>query len=168
MNQQSPRYTRGSFTSLCGAFVAEGSQQQMAAEHPSQSARPNSADAPQQQRNTALVDIEWSPPFLTVRPAGPQIGQRESPIITDEVMPFFVHAGKSLKVLVLDLSNVTFMSSMGLGMCIAFRNKASSLGAKSALYGVTPDLLKLLAMMKIEKLYSIARSDEELKAILQS
>ncbi len=131
----------------------------MAVEHPSQSTNHS---------KTALVEIRWSAPFLTVRPTGPQIGQRESPIINDEVSPFFRTAGKGLKVLVLDLSDVTFMSSMGLGMCIAFRNTAHAVGAKSALYGVSSELLKLLAMMKIEKLYSIARTEAELKAILQA
>lgn len=119
-------------------------------------------------KKTPLVDVKWAEPFLTIRPAGPQIGQRESPIITDEVTPFLKVAGKSLKVLVLDLTDVTFMSSMGLGMCIAFRNQAHNLGGKSVLYGASAELLKLLAMMKIEKLYSIAKSEDELKAILSA
>ncbi len=119
-------------------------------------------------RKTALVEVKWAEPFLTIRPAGPQIGQRESPIITDEVAPFLKQAGKSLRVLVLDLSDVTFMSSMGLGMCIAFRNQAHNAGAKSVLYGASSELLKLLAMMKIEKLYQIAKTEDELKAALSS
>jgi anti-anti-sigma regulatory factor len=60
------------------------------------------------------------------------------------------------------------MSSMGLGMCIAFRNQANNAGAKSVLYGASNELLKLLAMMKIEKLYQIAKTEAELKAALSS
>ena len=60
------------------------------------------------------------------------------------------------------------MSSMGLGMCIAFRNQAHNLGAKSVLFGASAELLKLLAMMKIEKLYHIAKSEDELKAVLSN
>ncbi len=119
-------------------------------------------------KKTALVEVKWAEPFLTIRPSGPQIGQRESPIITDEVTPFLKQAGKTLKVLILDLTDVTFMSSMGLGMCIAFRNQANNVGAKAVLYGASAELLKLLAMMKIEKLYQIARSDDELKAALSA
>lgn len=117
-------------------------------------------------KKTPLVEIRWATPFLTVRPAGPQVGQRESPIITDEVTPYLKNAGKSLRGLVLDLSDITFMSSMGLGMCIAFRNQAATVGAKSILYGASKDLLQLLAMMKIERLYSIAKSEDELKVLL--
>jgi anti-anti-sigma factor len=119
-------------------------------------------------KKTTLVEVRWAEPFLTIRPAGPQIGQRESPIITDEVSPFLKQAGKSLKVLVLDLTDVTFMSSMGLGMCIAFRNQANNVGAKAVLFGASSELLKLLAMMKIEKLYQIAKSEDELKSALQA
>jgi anti-anti-sigma factor len=139
----------------------------MGVEQSSQFSNTNPAGQSSSGKKTALVEVQWSSPFLTVRPAGPQIGQRESPIITDEVMPFFRQAGKTLKVLVLDLSDVTFMSSMGLGMCIAFRNQASAVGAKSVLFGVSAELLKLLAMMKIEKLYSIARNEDDLKTHLR-
>jgi anti-anti-sigma factor len=112
----------------------------MGVEQSSQFSNTNPAGQSSSGKKTALVEVQWSSPFLTVRPAGPQIGQRESPIITDEVMPFFRQAGKTLKVLVLDLSDVTFMSSMGLGMCIAFRNQASAVGAKSVLFGVSAEL----------------------------
>ncbi|MFO0828204.1 MAG: STAS domain-containing protein [Phycisphaerales bacterium] len=124
------------------------------------------ADTNPNHRKTTLVEIRWATPFLTIRPAGPQVGQRESPIITDEVQPFLKLAGKSLKAMVLDLSDVTFMSSMGLGMCIAFRNQAVANGGRAVLYGASKDLLALLAMMKIEKLYSIARSEDELRGLL--
>ncbi|MDZ4830672.1 MAG: STAS domain-containing protein [Phycisphaerae bacterium] len=126
------------------------------------------ADTNPNHKKTALVEVRWATPFLTVRPAGPQVGQRESPIITDEVNPFLKLAGKTLKMMVLDLSDVTFMSSMGLGMCIAFRNQAAANGAKSVLYGASKDLLQLLAMMKIEKLYTIAKSEDELRTLLNS
>jgi anti-anti-sigma factor len=119
-------------------------------------------------KKTPLVEIQWTSPILMVRPAGPQIGQRESPILNEEVAPFLRQAGKSLKVMVLDLSDVTFMSSMGLGVCIAFRNLASAAGAKSVLFGARKELLALLQMMKIEKLYTIVGTEAELKALLKS
>lgn len=124
------------------------------------------AEANPNHKKSALVEIKWSAPFLTIRPAGPQVGQRESPIITDEVTPFLTQAGKALKVMILDLSEVTFMSSMGLGMCIAFRNKAAAAGAKSILYGASKEMLQLLSMMKIEKLYVIAKDEADLRSHL--
>lgn len=127
------------------------------AEHPSQASN---------HRKSALVEVRWSAPFLTIRPSGPQIGQRESPIISEEVAPFIDQAGKGLKAMILDLTDVTFMSSMGLGICISFRNKVAAFGGKSVLYGASREMLQLLSMMKIEKLYTIAKSEDELKSHL--
>jgi anti-anti-sigma factor len=102
-----------------------------------------------------------------VHPAGPQIGQRESPIINEEVKPFIKKAGKSMKFLVVDASSVTFMSSMGLGMLIGMRNEAHALGAKPILYGANKDLMGVLAVMKIEKLFTIVKDQDSLKKVLQ-
>lgn len=118
-------------------------------------------------KQTPLVEIRWQPPVLMVHPAGPQIGQRESPIINDEVKPFIKKAGKSMKFLVVDASSVTFMSSMGLGMLIGMRNEANALGAKPVLYGANKDLMGVLSVMKIEKLFAIVKDQDALKKLLQ-
>jgi anti-anti-sigma factor len=116
---------------------------------------------------TSLVEITRRDGVLLVKPAGPSIGQREAPIIQDEVMPYLDEMGKSLDHLVVDLSSVTFMSSMGLGMCISFRNKAASFKSDSILFGVCKELLGLLSMMKIEKLYKIAKGQTHLDKLLK-
>ncbi len=116
---------------------------------------------------TSLVEITRRDGVLLVKPAGPSIGQREAPIIQDEVMPYLEEMGKSLDHLVVDLSSVTFMSSMGLGMCISFRNKASTCKSDSILFGVCKELLGLLSMMKIEKLYKIAKDQAHLDKLLK-
>lgn len=117
-------------------------------------------------RTTSHVVVAWTAPILTVKPVGPNIGQRETPIITEEVVPAIKEAGKGLGVLLLDLRDVTFMASMGLGMCIAFRNQAVANGAKAILFGASSDLLGVLTMMRIDKLYSIAKSEDELRKLI--
>ena len=67
--------------------------------------------------------------------------------------------------LVLDLSTVSFMASMGLGMCIACRNQAAAVGATPLLFGLNKDLQALMAMMKIEKLFRIIKTQAELQQI---
>jgi anti-anti-sigma factor len=101
-----------------------------------------------------------------VKPVGPQIGQRESPIITAEVTPVLKEVGNSIGILLLDLRDVTFMASMGLGMCIAFRNLAVANGGKAILFGASEDLLGVPTMMRIDKLYSIAKSEDELRKLI--
>ena len=123
------------------------------------------ADLPDK-KTTPLIEIEWTGAVLILRLAGPNIGQRESPIITEEFNPYFKKHGKSIKHMVLDLTKVTYMSSMGLGMCIACRNSANAVGAGSILFGMNKDLQALMSMMKIEKMYRIARDNAELQKLV--
>ncbi|MFM7052715.1 MAG: STAS domain-containing protein [Planctomycetota bacterium] len=119
------------------------------------------------QKKTPLVEIDLRPNLLYVRFIGPQVGQRESPIITQEVEPYFKQAGSSIKHFIIDLQSVTFMSSMGLGACIGLRNKAASAGAKPILYGTQPELLKLLAMVKMDMMFKLAKNQTELDLLLK-
>lgn len=115
---------------------------------------------------TPLVEITYRNGTMLIKPTGPSIGQREAPIIQEEAKPFLDEVGKELKHLVLDMSTVTFMSSMGLGMCISFRNGATAVKADSILFGLSNDLHALLSMMKIEKLYKIAKDQTHLNKLL--
>ena len=119
------------------------------------------------QHSSSLVSITRQGGTLLVKPVGPSIGQREAPIIQEEVKPYLDAMGKDLKYLVLDMSTTTFMSSMGLGMCIAFRNTAAAAKADSILFGLSKELLGLLSMMKIEKLYKIAKDQAHLDKLLK-
>jgi anti-anti-sigma regulatory factor len=62
---------------------------------------------------------------------------------------------------------VTFMSSMGLGVCIALRHKAAAAGAKPILFGTSKELLQLFTMMKIDQLYKFAKDQNELDALIK-
>ena len=116
---------------------------------------------------TSLVEITRRGGILLVKPTGPSVGQREAPIIQDEVKPYFDEMGKGLDHLVLDMSSTTFMSSMGLGMCIGFRNSAHALKADSILFGLSKELLGLMSMMKIENYYKIAKDQKHLDKLLR-
>ncbi len=118
------------------------------------------------EKKTPLIEIFWNGTILHLRPVGPNIGQREAPEIHDAVNPYFKELGKAIRAMVLDLTDVQFMSSMGLGTCIALRNAAAGVGAQAIIFGMTKDLQALMLMMKIEKLYKIANTREELNKIL--
>ncbi len=118
-------------------------------------------------KKTTLVEINTHPGVLHVKLLGPQVGQRESPLISQDVEPYIRDAGKSMKFFVVDLQSVTFMSSMGLGICIALRHKANAAGAKSILYGTPKELMQLFTMMKIDKLYTFAKDQRELDAAMR-
>ena len=118
-------------------------------------------------KTTTHVEIEVRSKLLYVKFMGPQVGQRESPIISQEVEPYLKAAGKDLKHFIVDLKSVNFMSSMGVGVCIALRNKAVAAGAKPILFGASADLAKLLAMMKIDQMYKFAKDQGELDILLR-
>lgn len=109
-----------------------------------------------------LVETIWDGAVLIARPAGPNIGQREAPLVAQEVDASIKSTGKGIKFMVLDLSGVQYMSSMGIGSCINMRNAAAAAGAKPILYGANKELRTLLAMMKIDKLFTIVDSRDAL------
>jgi anti-anti-sigma factor len=115
---------------------------------------------------TPLVEITQKGDVLLIKPIGPSVGQREAPIIQDEAQPFIDDLGSDLKHIVLDLTTVSFMSSMGLGMCISFRNNAVAVKADAILFGLSADLHSLMSMMKIEKLYKIAKDQQHLDKLI--
>tara|TARA_B100000900_G_scaffold286503_1_gene245624 strand:+ start:575 stop:958 length:384 start_codon:yes stop_codon:yes gene_type:complete len=117
------------------------------------------------EHTTAFVQITRREGVLLVRPLGPNVGQREAPIIQREVNPYLAEIGSSLEHLVLDMSTTNFMSSMGLGMCIAFRNMANSVSAESILFGITRNFRGIIATSRIESLYTIANDHADLQRI---
>jgi anti-anti-sigma factor len=119
------------------------------------------------QKKTTLVEIDVRETLLYVKLVGPQVGQRESPIISQEVEPYLRSAGKGMQHFIIDLQSVTFMSSMGLGVCIALRHKAAAAGAKPILFGTSKELLQLFTMMKIDQLYKFAKDQAELDSLLK-
>ncbi|MSR44745.1 MAG: anti-sigma factor antagonist [Phycisphaerales bacterium] len=125
-----------------------------------------SAESQPTVKKTAQVEMTWDGSVLIVRPHGPNIGQREAPIMSGDIDPHMKALGRAVKFMVLDLSAVQFMSSMGIGTCINCRNGAAALGAKAILYGANKDLRALLAMMRIEKLFAVADSREALNKLV--
>jgi anti-anti-sigma factor len=114
-----------------------------------------------------FAEITRVPPAsIQVKLIGPNLGEREVGIITDMVRREIDRPATALKNLVLDFTNISFMNSMALGMCIDFRNRTAKAGGKTVLTGLNQQLLDLLKMVKVEKLYTIVRSENDLKTLL--
>ena len=103
---------------------------------------------------------------LIVELAGPTVGTREAPIIAQEVTIQLDANVDSLRTLLLDFTNVTILSSIGLEMCINLRNKAQAAGATTVLCGVNEQLDELMQLMKTERLWQIVHDGEELSRAL--
>ncbi|MCA9283676.1 MAG: STAS domain-containing protein [Phycisphaerales bacterium] len=117
------------------------------------------------EKNSSFAKQRAKSGVLTVQLVGPTIGTREAPIVSEEVGAAIDSLKGGLKAVVLDLSDVTFMSSVGLGACINIRNRADAAKATAVLYGLAPDMKKLFKLMKLDRLYKVADSPEALKKI---
>jgi anti-anti-sigma factor len=103
---------------------------------------------------------------LHARIHGPQMSQREAPIVLDEIAAALAAHGSPLRVLLLDFTDVQSMSSLGLGMCLELRRKAREAGGRTVICGLTPQLGDLFGMLKFDRLCTIARDEPDLRRAL--
>ena len=113
------------------------------------------------------VTVTRNPRGITARLVAPSIGQREAPIIENEVMDALTDSDKRSKWLIIDLSAVSVLSSMGLGMCVELRRHAKEQKMNTALYGLNGHLRDLFRMMKVERLYKIVHSKDDLRKMIE-
>ncbi len=84
----------------------------------------------------------------------PRVGDHEASIIAAAVHRVLRSQGRSLKSMVLDVSSVQMMQSVGLGMCIDIRNTADAFGLQTTLVGLNGRLAEMLRMLKIDRLFA--------------
>ena len=113
-----------------------------------------------------FVNFEEDGSILIARLVGPNIGQREAEIIT-EAMGKKLPAAIDASIMHVDMSEVTFMNSMGIGMLVDLRGKASNRKMKLVLGGVKPELEQLLKMVRLDKLFKICTNDAQLAKALK-
>ena len=104
---------------------------------------------------------------VILRVVTPSVGQHEAPVISLEFMDKFKDVPSSCKWVVIDLSAVSVVSSMGLAMCLDIRKQANERGMKTVLYGMNAHLRGLFRMMRVERLYKVMHSKDDLKAIIE-
>jgi anti-anti-sigma factor len=109
-----------------------------------------------------LVEIRPEGAVLTVRFLSPVLGNREAGDLSKTIFRRLMEHEETTRVVVLDLSEVCGISSMGLGLCVELRNTVVNAGGKCVLFGLCPHLQDLVRMMKIERLYTIAHTAREL------
>jgi len=106
-------------------------------------------------RRSLFVDITFSNGTMYACVVGPRIGEREATVVANAVNAKLQQYGKKVGSLVLDFSEVQFISSLGLGMCIDVRNTAERSNAKTSIVGLTVHLKELFEMMRLDRLFTI-------------
>ena len=115
--------------------------------------------------SNTLVTIRTKNQHVILRLHSSTIGAREALAIVEEVTRALVGATKG-KRLVIDLSRTNALSSMGLGMCVDIRNRAVDHGLKPVLTGMNVQLSELFHMMRVDRLFTITASADELERLL--
>ena len=113
-----------------------------------------------------FVNFEQDGKVLVARMVGPNIGQREAEIIT-EAFQNAIAAETGSTHLHVDLSEVAFMNSMGIGMLVDLRTKVAAKKLKLVLGGVKPELEQLLKMVRLDKLFTLCTNDKQLAKALK-
>ena len=97
----------------------------------------------------------------------PSVGQNEAPVIREQVVAAMASAARG-RALVLDFSQVSLITSIGLGTCVDLRNCAEKAGLRPVAYGMNRHLVDVFRMMRIERLFTILRTPQELDQLLGS
>jgi len=112
--------------------------------------------------HSPFVHIRYRKGVMVLRFTGPKLGQRESGIVADECRRAIAGHGTDLRHVVIDLSDIRSMASLGLGLCIELRNAAHNQHVSCILFGLGPELRELFRLMKIDRLFTVADSADGL------
>ncbi len=115
---------------------------------------------------TQFVTISGNNGVVFVTPAGPTIGERESNIIRDDVSHALEPLTGAISHLVLDMSMIDFMSSVGIGMCVDLRNLAASRGADAIVTGANRAMQELFKLVQLDRKFKVAADDSAVQKIL--
>ena len=109
----------------------------------------------------AQTRVEGRALIATLR--GPNIAQRESEIISEVLSKQIEVADDVCLYLILDMKQVEFLSSMGIGLLIDLQARAKARKMKTVLANVGTKLDELLRLVKLEKVLTLCRNDRELQ-----
>ncbi len=100
---------------------------------------------------------------LMIKLVGPNIGQREAPIIAQTIREDLERLPDPPRAAVLHFGDVTFLNSTGLGMCIELHNDFKKRKIRLILYKIAPDILSVLKMTKMDRLFTIVDDPKRLE-----
>lgn len=111
----------------------------------------------------SFVAVEKVGDAVLARVVCPTVGQREAPIVQEELVAAADAGGGRL---VVDLSDVTMLTSVGLGALVTLHNHCRKSKGKLALFGLHETIVDLMKMTRLDKLFPIKKDRESaLKAV---
>jgi anti-sigma B factor antagonist len=104
------------------------------------------------------IQVDHLGPHPVVRLSG-DVDVESSPALAQTLMTVLADLGA--QTLVLDLTEVEFVDSSGLGALVGAHQRASLQGSTLILAGLHPRVAKVLRITKLNKVFSVADSVEE-------
>lgn len=114
------------------------------------------------------VCVEQEGTVLRIRVAGPLLGQSEAPLVASAAASAIAAAETRPTKVVLDLSAVDAISSLGLGTCLEIRRLAGEIGAETLLLGASHQLVAIFRTMRLDRLYTMVVNETALRRLLAS
>lgn len=106
--------------------------------------------------DSAFLEVRQIERGAVARIMCPAVGQREAPIVEDELK---TAAGGANNRLIIDMSAVTVLGSMGLGMLVTITKRCRDGGGRLAIIGLSPALVDLIRLTKLDKFLVIAKDE---------
>ena len=115
-------------------------------------------------RKSAFTHVWTTRGHLIARILTPNVGQREVAIVTTEIGDAITELQAEAKgrAMVLDMTDVRMLSSMGLGMCVDLKNQADRAKMRPLLFGANVTLLELMKLMRVDRLYTVVADQSAL------
>ncbi|MHC4129757.1 MAG: STAS domain-containing protein [Planctomycetota bacterium] len=117
-------------------------------------------------RQPHAVEIKAEGDMMAAKIVGPVIEANRAQIILDDVGQALEKAGSGLRFMVLDFAEVTFINSTGIGICIQLGNRAKAQGALPILYRLTKDVTEIFTRCRVDAVYTIVQTQDELAKLL--
>tara|TARA_R110002096_G_scaffold173781_2_gene348052 strand:+ start:222339 stop:222701 length:363 start_codon:yes stop_codon:yes gene_type:complete len=107
--------------------------------------------------NTGLIDTtEFDDDGAVVRVTAHKIHEHESTRLIEEFKAFLASSGKSR--IVMDYTEVEFVSSAGLGAMITTSRVAVEGGGKIVLTGINENVMQVMKLTKLDRLLKIEKT----------
>jgi anti-anti-sigma factor len=113
--------------------------------------------------DASLIQIDPAASFVVAKITCEKVGQREAQIIEAEVKN--AAAPKHWRIL-MDVSNVTLLASMGLGMLVTLHKVSASSGGRLVIFGMREELAGLLKVTHLDKVLKIVKTREDAQKAL--
>ncbi len=117
-------------------------------------------------RHLHAVDATTVNGVVTARIIGPAVEEHRGKAIVETVGRVIDEAAESVRALVLDFGNVTFINSSGIACCIQLCNGLKAKGIRTIVYRPSDRLREIFRQLKFEKLFEYVETPGDLTAIL--